>query len=104
MVADPVTVAGTTVTSCRVCAHLSFVRKRMGGEWSLVWTPATVGIANGGLQQAGPRSHEGDQCNPYLERVREAKEETPVEERFARGRIKGDSVAGENSGEGHWWW
>jgi len=46
MVADLVMVAGTTVTSCRVRAHLSFVWKRMGGEWSLVWTPAVAGIAN----------------------------------------------------------
>ena len=75
----------------------------MGGEWSLAWTPAAAGIADDGLQQAGPRDHEGDRCNPYLERVGEANEEMPVEERFTRGRIKGDNVAGEDSSECHWW-
>jgi len=37
MVANPDTVVGTAVTSCRVRAHLSLVRKRIGGEWSVAW-------------------------------------------------------------------
>jgi len=35
-----------------------------------------------------------------LKRIGEAKEETPVQERFARGGVKSDGVAGEASGGG----
>jgi len=71
MVADPIVVACTTVTSCRVLACLSLLRKRMWAKGALAWTSATAGTADGGLRQARPRSHEGDECSPCLARVGE---------------------------------
>ena len=63
-----------------------------------------TGIADGGLQQAGPRGHEGDQCSLSRECTREVKVETLVQQHFARVGVKGDGVAGEASGGGRWWW
>jgi len=71
MVADPIVVAGMAVTSCRVLACLSFVRKRMGAKGALACTSAAAGTADGGLRQASPRGHERDECSPCLARVGE---------------------------------
>ena len=54
--------------------------------------------ADDGIRQARPRGHEEDRYSPCLERNGEAKES--VQERFARGGVKGDGVAGEASGGG----
>ncbi|QCE15489.1 hypothetical protein DEO72_LG11g2500 [Vigna unguiculata] len=75
-------------------------RVRVADPVTLAWTPAVAGIADDGLQQAGPCDHEGDQCSPCRERIGEAKEETLVQECFARGGVKGDGVAVEDFGEG----
>ena len=50
MVADPIAVAGTAVTSHRVLACLSLLRKRMGAKGALAWTSAAAGTADGGLR------------------------------------------------------
>jgi len=86
MAADPIAAAGTTVTSCRVLACLSLLRKRMGAKGALAWTSAVAGTADGGLRQARPRSHEGDGCSPCPARV--------GEERRRRCMVTGV----------FWWW
>ena len=62
MAADPIAAAGTAVTSCRVLACLSLLRKRMEAKGALARTSAAAGTAVGGLRQARTRSHEGGEC------------------------------------------
>jgi len=41
----------------------------MRAKGALAWTSAAAGTADGGLRQASPRGHEGDECCPCLARV-----------------------------------